>query len=152
VGVSVRVAGAEDLGALTRLRRTWTEENSGAPINDDTFDAAFRAWWEAERATRTFFVVDLDEVAIAMANVKRYDRMPVPGRSSGHWGYVGNVFVVPEHRNHGVGAALMHALEEWAWSAGMAHLRLAPAPLSATFYVRLGYVAGSVVELDPSTG
>ena len=45
--------------------------------------------------------------------------------------------------------ALMHALEDWAWSEGMAHLRLAPSPLSATFYDRLGYVPGAVVELDP---
>jgi len=152
VGVSVRLAGEDDLGALTGLRRLWTEENEGAPIEDPAFDATFTDWWKAEQSTRTFFLVELDDVAIGMANVKRYDRMPVPGRSSGHWGYVGNVFVLPEHRNHGVGAALMHALEEWAWSAGMAHLRLAPSPLSATFYDRLGYAAGSVVELDPPRG
>ena len=152
MGVSVRLADDGDLSALTKLRRLWTEENAGAPIDDPAFDAAFAAWWKAEQSTRTFFLIELDEVAIGMANVKRYDRMPVPGQASGHWGYVGNVFVLPEQRNHGVGATLMHALEEWAWTAGMAHLRLAHSPLAATFYDRLGYVAGSVVELDPPRG
>jgi len=149
VGVSVRLARDDDLGALTRLRRTWTEENEGEPIADPEFEASFEAWWEAERSTRTYFLAELDGVPIGMANVKRYERMPVPGRPSGHWGYVGNVFVLLEHRNDGVGAALMHALQEWAWSEGLAHLRLAPSPRSAPFYDRLGYVPGSVVELDP---
>ena len=149
MGVVVRVADADDLGALTRLRRLWTEENAGAPIEDPSFDAAFGEWWESERPTRTFFLVELDGAAIGMANVKRYERMPVPGRSAGCWGYVGNVFVLPVHRDEGVGAVLMRRLEEWAWSAGMEHLRLAPSPRSVPFYDRLGYAPGSVVELDP---
>ena len=149
MGVSVRIAGDDDIAALTRLRRTWTEENAGAPIDDPDFDAAFAAWCASERSTRTFFLVELDGVAIGMANVKRYERMPVPGRPSGFWGYVGNVFVLPEHRNGGVGAVLMEAIASWAWSAGMEHLRLAPSPRSVPFYARLGYNAGSVVELDP---
>ena len=149
MGVSVTVAVDGDLGVLTRLRRAWTEENAGAPIDDAGFDAAFAAWCDAERATRTFFLVEIDGVAVGMANVKRYQRMPVPGRASGCWGYVGNVFVLREHRDRGVGAALMQALAEWAWSAGMEHLRLAPSPRSVPFYDRLGYAAGSVIELDP---
>ena len=149
MGVSVRVAGADDVAALTRLRRTWTEENAGGPIEDGGFDAAFAAWWATERPTRTFFLVEIDGVAVGMANVKRYDRMPVPGRPAGDWGYVGNVFVLADHRNGGVGAALMDAIAEWAWSVGMEHLRLAPSPRSVPFYDRLGYTAGSVVELDP---
>ena len=149
MSVSVRVADDDDLAALTRLRHTWTEENAGAPIDDPGFDAAFAAWCEEERSTRTFFLVEVDGVAVGMGNVKRYDRMPVPGRPSGGWGYVGNVFVLPAHRNAGVGAALMEAIAAWAWSEGMEHLRLAPSPRSVPFYNRLGYAAGSVVELDP---
>ena len=147
--MTVRVADDGDIDTLTRLRRLWTEENAGAPIDDPSFDDAFAAWIATERSTRTFFLVELDGLAVGMANVKRYDRMPVPGRPAGCWGYVGNVFVLPSHRDAGIGAVLMRALEEWAWSAGMEHLRLAPSPRSGTFYARLGYTAGSVVELDP---
>ena len=145
----MRLANDDDLVELTRLRRLWTEENASGAITDSGFDAAFAAWWEAERPTRTFFLAEIDGIAIGMANVKRYDRMPVPGRSAGHWGYVGNVFVLPAHRDAGVGAVLMDAIADWAWSAGLEHLRLAPSPRSVPFYARLGYMAGSVVELDP---
>src|SRR5207342_1886966 len=104
----------------------WTEENAGAPLGDDGFERSFAAWWTTERTTRTFFVIEHDGRPIGMANVKRYARMPVPGRASGWWGYVGNVFVLAEHRNAGVGGVLMDALIRWAGDSGAEHLRLAP--------------------------
>ena len=150
MGILVRIADDGDLAALATLRRAWNEENAGAPIEDHGFDVAFGAWWEAERASRTFFVVECDGVAAGMANVKRYDRMPVAGRSSaGWWGYVGNVFVLPEYRNAGVGRILMEELISWSASVGMEHLRLAPSGRSWPFYERLGFQPGSVAEFDP---
>lgn len=139
------------MAVLAALRRAWNEENAGTIIDDDGFVSVFTTWWEAERDTRTFFIIELDGVAIGMANIKTYDRMPSAGRSSsGVWGYVGNVFVLPGHRNAGVGEALMDALVAWAWDRGMEHLRLAPSPRSSSFYARLGFTSGAVVELNPS--
>jgi len=135
---------------LVALRRAWNEESAGVAIDDPHFDAAFRVWWEAERTTRTFFLAVLDGHAVGMANVKQYDRMPVAGRASaGRWGYVGDVFVLPDHRNTGIGEALMEGIVEWAGKTGLVHLRLAASPLSVPFYERLGFVPGAVVELDP---
>jgi GNAT superfamily N-acetyltransferase len=152
VATSVRRCSDDDVDVLAGLRRAWNEESAGSAIDDDGFPAAFAAWWEAERHTRTFFVVEVDDRAVGMANVKHYDRMPVAGRSSGGWwAYVGNVFVLAEHRNTGVGRLLMDEVIAWASAAGAEHLRLAPSPLSVPFYARLGFTPGSVVELDPPT-
>ena len=148
--ITVRVAQDADLPLIASLRRAWNEENAGTAVDDDRFAQVFAAWWEVERTTRTFFLVEVDGAAVGMANIKRYDRMPVAGRpSGGWWGYVGNVFVLPEHRNSGVGKALMEELISWSWAAGMEHLRLAPSVRSGSFYDRLGFRPGSVVELDP---
>jgi GNAT superfamily N-acetyltransferase len=147
----VRVAGEGDIGALVALRHAWNEEQQGHAIDDPAFATAFAAWIVAESPTRTFFLVEVGGAAIGMANVKRYDRMPVAGRATGgRWGYVGNVFVLPEHRDGGVGAGLMAWIHEWARTEGLEHLRLAPSPRAHAFYERLGYTAGAVVELDPS--
>lgn len=147
--ITVRIVD-DRIDDLLLLRRAWNEENAGGPIDDPGFDGAFRRWWEAERSTRTFFVVEVDGRPAGMANVKRYERMPVAGGAPRTWwGYVGNVFVRAEHRNGGVGQALMENLVRWATAEGADHLRLAPSPLSKSFYARLGFVAGSVVELDP---
>jgi GNAT superfamily N-acetyltransferase len=148
-GLSIRIATDRDAGALAMLRRAWNEENAGGPIDDPDFEATFLAWWEAERETRTFFLVEIDDVAVGMANVKRYRRMPTAGRHAGCWGYVGNVFVLEAHRNAGVGEALMNRLVAWARDEQLAHLRLAPSPRSQPFYERLGFLPGAVVELDP---
>jgi GNAT superfamily N-acetyltransferase len=150
--VTVRIAGEDDadVAVLAALRRAWIEENAGGSIDDASFERSFVSWWRAELPTRTFFVVELHGRPIGMANVKRYSRMPVPGRASGGWwGYVGNVFVLAEHRNDGAGRLLMDELIRWAGSRGAEHLRLAPSPLSKTFYARLGFDPGAVVELDP---
>jgi len=145
------MADDDDVGVVARLRRAWNEENAGGPIDDTGFGAAFDEWWTAERPSRTFFLVEVDGTAVGMANVKRYGRMPAAGRlSGGWWGYVGNVFVLAEHRNAGLGRALMEELI-WAGRMRMEHLRLAPSPLSKSFYARLGFVPGAVVELDPPT-
>jgi GNAT superfamily N-acetyltransferase len=150
VSVEIRVAGEDDVGRLAGLRQAWNEEQAGGPIEDPGFDAAFGRWWAAERSSRTFFLVEVDGRPVGMANVKRYDRMPVAGTASGGWwGYVGNVFVLAEHRGAGLGRALMDELIAWAGRAGMDHLRLAPSPLSASLYARLGFVSGAVVQLDP---
>jgi GNAT superfamily N-acetyltransferase len=149
VGISVRRASDDDLRVLIGLRRAWDEESAGAPVDDPGFDAVFGEWWAAERESRTFFIVEIDGRAVGMANVKHYHRMPTAGREAGRWGYVGNVFVLAEHRNAGVGRALMDEVLAWAGEMRMGHLRLAPSPRSGSFYARLGFVPGAVVELDP---
>lgn len=148
--VAIRIAGDDDVDVLAGLRREWNAENAGSPVEDTGFEAAFVEWWTQERSTRTFFVVELDGRAVGMANVKRYDRMPAAGQPSGTcWGYVGNVFVSARHRNGGLGRALMEELIAWSAGARMDHLRLAPSPLSQSFYARLGFLPGAVVQLDP---
>ena len=150
MAVEVRVAGDDDVVHLATLRRRWNEERREAPIDDPGFEASFRRWWEAERATRTFFLAEVDGQPVGMANVKRYTRMPAAGMASaGEWGYVGNVFVLAEHRNARIGQILMERIVQWAGAHGLEHLRLAPSERSVPFYARLGFVPGAVVELDP---
>lgn len=149
MGWSIRIASDGDAGVLARLRRAWNEENSGGPIDDPGFEATFFEWWRAERETRTFLLVEIDDTAVGMANVKRYQRMPTAGRRAGCWGYVGNVFILKAHRNAGIGQSLMSHVVAWARDEQLAHLRLAPSPLSKPFYARLGFFPGAVVELDP---
>jgi len=96
-----------------------------------------------------YFLVEIDGVAIGMAKVKRYQRMPTAGRRARCWGYVGSVFILEAHRNTGIGEALMNHVVAWASDEQLAHLRLAPSPLSMPFYPRLGFLPGAVVELDP---
>ena len=150
MNVSVRVAGERDTYTLVALRRSWNEEDAGAPADDHEFAGRFVAWLESEGDTRTFFLVEVDGEAVGMANVKRYVRMPVAGRSNaGHWGYIGNVYVHADHRDSGVGRVLMDALIDWSRDSGYERLRLAPTERARPFYERLGFVPGQVIQLNP---
>ncbi len=148
--VTIRIATDADQATVAALRRRWNEENAGGRIDDAGFDEAFGRWWTAERATRTFFLAEDGAEPVGMANVKRYERMPAAGGvPAGAWGYVGNVYVVTQRRNAGIGATLMRAVLDWAAANDLGHLRLAPSPRSVPFYERLGYEPGAVVQLDP---
>jgi hypothetical protein len=51
--------------------------------------------------------------------------------------------------DEGIGESLMNHVAAWARDEQLAHLRLAPSPLSTSSYARLGFLPGAVVELDP---
>src|SRR5690349_8562163 len=68
VPVVVRIAGEPDVDRLAALRRRWNEERRDGPIDDAGFEASFRDWWEAEHPTRTFFLAELEDEPVGMAN------------------------------------------------------------------------------------
>jgi GNAT superfamily N-acetyltransferase len=81
-----------------------------------------------------FVVLSEDGRAVAGGGVKR---------SAAHAGEIKRMYVVPEARGRGVGAALLAALEELARDLGYAVARLdtgAKQPRAQRMYLRAGYV------------
>ena len=79
----IRRAEPEDDVRISALRRAWTEENHGSPIEDSAFEDRFTAWSEREREQRvTWLAFDGDE-AVGMLNMLVFERMPGP--DSGTW-------------------------------------------------------------------
>ena len=142
--VAVRVADDRDLPALARLRREWTAERTGAPVEDEHFDRSFAAWWRAELPRRTFWVAEAGTersgyTVVGSLNVVEIGNMPRPGARPGRWGYVGNAFVVSAYADRGVAAALLDAAVEHARARRYQRLVLRPTPSSARFYLRHGF-------------
>lgn len=145
---TVRVASAEDLPALTDLRRRWTEERRGVGP-DPSFADRFAAWFHAEAHQRTFWLAEAGVEPIGMTNLLRFVRMPGPGIEAGGWGYLGNMFVVPEHRDAGVGRLLLDALVTHADAAGLERIVLSPSERSVPFYRRAGFGDADQLLLRP---
>lgn len=78
--------------------------------------------------------------------------MPAPGRPASTWGYLGNMFVRAEHRDRGIGAALVAAAVEHARRAGYARLVLSPSERSVPFYARAGFRPAVDLLLLPLDG
>ena len=66
-------------------------------------------------------------------------RLPAPSSPSGREGYVVHVFVEPERRGMGLGAALVAAAEVAGRERGLSRIRLHSSDLAVEFYRRAGY-------------
>lgn len=129
----VRRAGFHDLPALLALRTDWK-----GPA-DTQFAARFTDWFERESTTRWWWVAERADTAVGMVSLKLIERMPTPTGATTSWGYLCNLFVVPAHRGHGAGAALVNDLLTAARTAQLVRVVLHPSELSVPLYRRLGF-------------
>ncbi|WP_024805159.1 GNAT family N-acetyltransferase [Nocardia sp. BMG51109] len=137
--VSIRQADDRDIPALARLRRQWSEEQAGRPLEDERFDEQFAQWYATESSRRTTFLAEIDSSAVGMVNLALFERMPRPGHPASRWGYLANAFVLAGHRNRGIGTALLNALVAYARDHGCVRIVLSPTDLSVPFYQRADF-------------
>jgi GNAT superfamily N-acetyltransferase len=133
--VRVRLAGPEDIAAIAALRAQWT----GAQA-DKTFEQRVVAWLEAEGSRRLVWIATLGADPAGMATLLEYRRMPHPDRPDSRWGYVGNMFVREDLRNHGIGSALLAAIIAESEARDYARLVLSPTERALPFYRRAGFI------------
>jgi GNAT superfamily N-acetyltransferase len=131
--VVVRVASADDVGALAALRALWLGE-------DPALERRMAAWLASEGDRRTTWLAEIDGASVGMASLFEYRRMPRPGRPDSRWGYVSNMFVRDDLRNRGIGSALLTAIIAAAGERGHARLVLSPSARALPFYLRAGFV------------
>lgn len=87
--------------------------------------------------------------AVGMLNMLEFRRMPGPGRPSGGWGYIGNVFVLADQRNGGVGRMLLAAALAEARRRRYDRVVLSPTTRSVPFYRRAGFRAADTLLVHP---
>jgi GNAT superfamily N-acetyltransferase len=75
-------------------------------------------------------------------------KLPKPGVPNPVWGRLSNVQTVPEHRNRGIGGALMERVINWCRRRGLEELVVWPSERSVPFYERSGFKGeNDVMEL-----
>ena len=134
----IRMAGQADGAALAALRREWTEEDTGS-VADERFEARFLEWYKRETARRLTWLAEIEGKPVGMMNLSVFERMPRPGVDTGRWGYIGNAFVLAEHRDQGIGSLLLAALLTHADSHGFVRVVLRPTQRAIPFYQRAGF-------------
>ena len=133
--LAVRKTGAEDHRALALLRALWT---SGGP--DPGLERRMADWLAADGERRTTWLAVLGAEAVGMASMLEYRRMPRADRPDSRWGYLSNMFVRDDHRNRGIGSALLAAVVATADERGYARLVLSPTGRALPFYRRAGFI------------
>jgi GNAT superfamily N-acetyltransferase len=144
----VRRASLEDLPQVTSLRLQWGASR-GLTGDTEDFAGQLRAWWERQGDSRVFWLAYEDELAIGMANLAVFERMPLVGVPNGRWGYLGNVWVDPAQRRRGVATALMTAAIDWCRAGSFQRIVVNPSEMSASLYLGLGFrPADELMRLD----
>jgi GNAT superfamily N-acetyltransferase len=143
--VVIRVAGEADIDARAHLRALWT----GASAADPEFERRMADWLAADGERRTTWLAAAGGRAVGMASLFEYRRMPKPGRRNERWGYVGNIFVRDEFRNHGVGSALLSAVIAAADQRSYARLVVSPRAEALSLFRRSGFlIPGATTDAD----
>jgi GNAT superfamily N-acetyltransferase len=139
----VRKATAADAVALARLRWRWpAEDGSYTGTDRAAFMELFSAWVIEHLSTHLPFLAEVDDQVVGTAWLMLADRVPSPGRRRRPTGDVQSVYVVPELRGRGVGAALLDAVLAEARRLELEHVTVHSAERAVSLYRRMGFLDG----------
>lgn len=147
--IECRVARADEMAAVARLRQRMAEEMGG------DWDIAHPGWRtrymqyyagrQASGRTQVFVALDDGKVigSVIIGVVDDY-RAYALNLVSAH---VNGVYVVPEHRRKGVARRLMELAVGWARAKGCVRVRLRSSDEGRHLYESIGFHTGREMEL-----
>jgi GNAT superfamily N-acetyltransferase len=143
VTARVRLATAEDVPTLTRMRRDFTFEDGPAP-EQHGYEESFAELVGRGIASGRWvvWVAELDGEIVSHMFVGLVDKIPRPTREPRRLGYLTNVYTAPAHRGRGIGAALLERVTAWAGESDVELLVVWPSDESVEFYERAGFASG----------
>jgi GNAT superfamily N-acetyltransferase len=106
------------------------------------FVELFSAWVIEHLSTHLPFLAEVDDQVVGMAWLMVADRVPSPARRRRRTGDVQSVYVVPEFRDGGVGAAPLDAVLAEARRFGLKHVTVHSSRRAVPFYQRTGFHQG----------
>ena len=127
--VIVRRAGVADAAMLAELR----------DVGRDRLEA-YAAWVAAHAQTHLPFVAEIDGYVVGAAWLFVAERPPSKESAERWYGDVQSVMVREQHRNRGIGSALMAAILTEARTRGLEHVTVHSGRRAVDFYLRNGFV------------
>ncbi|MFD0162998.1 GNAT family N-acetyltransferase [Streptomyces decoyicus] len=144
--VHVRRARAADAPVLARLRWASKQEDREGDPSAPVRPVAQAEQWIQKRLARGSWLAWVAESGGEIRGhvfLHLVERVPEPYEDNTPVGYVTNFYVVPGHRNRGLGAALLEALQRHARGRGMDVLIVWPSERSVPLYRRAGFQASA---------
>ena len=146
--VTVRTAGIDDYPAIVWLRRQWADERFG-PADDPEFDAAALTWLAEQSAQRTCFVAESDGEVVGFVTMLVAERMPLPGKDGGRWGYINHLYVSATHRRGGIAQELVAATIGFGREQRYERILVHPNEQSADLFAASGFGAADDLRVLP---
>jgi GNAT superfamily N-acetyltransferase len=136
--VEYRQATPDELPVLAGFTWQMVAENGPVAQPEEDFAQHFLEWARTVRSTHFPFVA-ADDGLVGMAWLVFVARTPRPGPVTRFDGDLQTVYVVPEHRNRGIGAALVNTLLRHAWERGLGSVTVSSGRRAVSLYQRIGF-------------
>lgn len=136
----IEEAGEDDVSGLAGLlwRMHFDEEPAQTAVAEFALELA--QWWTDHGDSHAAFVARVSDTELAgMAWVALLPRAPRPGALGRLGADIQSVYVLPQHRGRGVGAALVAAACDRATRAGAATVTVQSSSRAVPLYERLGF-------------
>ncbi|GAA4243845.1 GNAT family N-acetyltransferase [Dactylosporangium darangshiense] len=138
--VTVRKATLDDGAALAGLRwRVTSEHPEYGELDREAFVDSFVAWISEHLSTHLPFIAEVDDELVGVAWLMIAERVPGPGQPCRRCGDVQSVYVVPELRGTGIGAALLDAVLAEAGKLALEHVTVHSNDRATPLYLRAGF-------------
>ncbi|MCW2674083.1 MAG: putative N-acetyltransferase [Frankiales bacterium] len=132
----------EDVLALAYL--LWLDTHGAEPEQEALkgFADDLAVWWSEHRESHRGFVArSPDGSVVGMAWVALVSRVPRPVSAMRRAGDLQTVYVLPEHRGHRIGSALVEAAATHAMELGASRVTVHSGRKAIEVYRRLGFAA-----------
>ncbi len=140
--IIIREALERDIDQLIRMRWDFTWENrTETTVRFEDFVQECRAFLiDAVQSDRwKIWVAEAEGKVVSHVYVQLIDKVPRPGRVTHPFGYVTNVYTLPEYRSRGIGGKVMEAVKLRAQASELEFLIVWPAEESIPFYRKTGF-------------
>lgn len=139
--LTVRPASDEDLGVAASLRWHWAvHENNRVPATSrDEFVQAFVTWAREHASSHHWLIATRAGEIIGMACLAVVPRVPSPQAPQRASGDLQSVYVVPGHRDTGLGGQIVTAILNLAERLGLDRVTVHSSPRAVQAYSRAGF-------------
>ena len=144
----IGLAGPQDVGQLARLLWLNASPDEQRAQSTESFATDLADWWAARAGSHLAFVArPAGSDVVGMAWLAVVPRVPRPGRMARLSADIQSVFVLPDQRGKGIGAALVRAVTDHALHLGAEHVTVHSSEGAVTLYERLGFTSSPLLLL-----
>ncbi len=149
--MDIALAVSEDLADLARLLWLHAAPAEQGRQTIDSFAVALGDWWVDHNRSHFAFIARSPHIgAMGMAWLALVPRVPRPGTPARYSGDIQSVFVLPDQRGLGVGAALITAATRHALDHGAGRVTVQSGRRAVPLYERLGFASSPQLLQTPS--
>ncbi|MGX9899554.1 N-acetyltransferase family protein [Arthrobacter sp. SA17] len=137
----VRSAQPEDVARLAALKEAWALLPRPVPESElREFAEDLAAWIRSQGQSLECHVAEIDGELVGMAWLVLFERVPDIHDRTRLTGDIQSVYVLPKHRQQGIGSALVRSLIDAADERGVPRVTVSANAAAAEMYSAAGFV------------